>query len=1195
MPFTAHPGAHTVTNLVTCDANEAVARVAYHLSDVIAIYPITPASPMGEWADQWASEGRLNAWGAVPTVVEMQSEAGAAGALHGALMGGSMATTFTSSQGLLLMLPIMYKMAGELTPAVFHVAARSIATHALSIFGDHSDAMAARITGWAMLCSASVQEAHDMAAIAHGATLEARLPILHFFDGFRTSHEIKRVHLLAEEDMAALVEERHVRAHRGRGLDPDHPRIRGTAQNPDVFFQAREAANPWYDSLPAIVQSRMDTLAARTGRHYRLFDYTGAPNAERVIVVMGSGARVVEETVEWMVARGERVGVVNVRLFRPFSVSHFLDVLPPSVRVIGVLDRCKEPGAIGEPLYQDVATALYEGWMRRERPLAVQAKVLGGRYGLSSKDFTPAMVRGVFAHLANPDAHNHFTVGINDDVTFRSISYDPSFSIESPETFCALFYGLGADGTVGANKNSIKIMAEEAGLHAQGYFVYDSRKSGAMTVSHLRFGPNPIESPYLVSRARFIACHQWSFLDRVDVLAAAEPGATVLLNCPYSAAEVWDHLPRPVQERLIERRLRLYVIDAARIAREHGLKGRINTTMQVCFFALTDVLPVDFALAAIRKSIHKSYIKRGQEVVNNNLAAVDAALAHLAEVHIPAIATSTIQWRSTVAHGAPDYVANMAAAIIAGRGDELPVSAMPPDGSFPSATTRWEKRALTTVLPVWDENLCIQCGKCVVACPHSVIRARLAPPEDFAGAPEGFKTAASKFPSRKADVYTIQISPDDCTGCTLCAEVCPVVDKANPGHKALDMVQQLEVMDQRRAQWDFFQTIPATPRGMLDTTRTKDVQLLEPLFEFPSACAGCGETPYLRILSQLFGDRALIANATGCSSIFGGNLPTTPWATGQDGRGPAWANSLFEDNAEFGLGFRLSMDRKANAARRLLERLAPIVGVNLTEAILNNPQRTAADIARQRDSVAALSLSLAAMSSDEARMLSRLAGHLVRRSVWIVGGDGWACDIGFGGLDHVLSLSHDVNILVLDTEVYSNTGGQASKSTPRGAVARFAAAGKPGMKKDLTLHALSYGHVYTARVALGANDAQALKVFTEAEAYEGPSLIVAYSHCVAHGYDLCHGMDQQKLAVASGHWPLFRYHPTGNAGQPLFTLDSRKPTGSFREYALHEARYRQLAEKDPARAEELFDATEHDIEMRWRHLEEMAARYGRSS
>jgi pyruvate-ferredoxin/flavodoxin oxidoreductase len=1145
---------------------------------------------MGEWADQWAAEGRPNIWGTVPSVVEMQSEGGAAGALHGALQAGALATTFTASQGLLLMIPNMYRIAGELTPTVLHVAARSLATQALSIFGDHSDVMAARATGFAMLASSSVQEAMDAALIAHAAALEARVPFLHYFDGFRTSHEVAKVEPLEPEDIRAMIDDDLVRAHRARALSPDRPVIRGTAQNPDVYFQAREAANPYYLACPTIVQDAMDRLGRRVGRQYRLFEYVGAPDAERVLVLMGSGAEAAHETVEALTARGERVGVLKVRLYRPFSAEHFVAALPPTVRALGVLDRTKEPGSAGEPLYLDVVAAVSEATATGHAPFRSSPRVVGGRYGLASKEFTPAMVKAVFDELSTARPKNHFTVGIRDDVTLSSLEYDRAFSTEEPATVRAVFYGLGADGTVGANKNSIKIIGEATGHHAQGYFVYDSKKSGSVTVSHLRFGPRPIRSTYLIDRATFVACHQFTFLERLDVLKAAEPGATFLLNSPHGPDAVWDHLPRGIQEQIVAKRLRFFVIDGYRVARETGMGGRINTIMQTCFFAISGVLPRDEAIVAIKHAIEKTYGKRGEAVVRKNFAAVDRTLENLHEVRVPGQVTSTFDRRSPVPADAPAFVQDVTARMIAGDGDGLPVSALPADGTYPCGTTRWEKRNIALEIPLWDEALCIQCGKCVLVCPHAVIRAKVVGAEALAGAPAQFKTAPARWREFPGARYTLQVAPEDCTGCSLCVEVCPAKSKSEVRHRAIDMVAQPPIRDEQAENWRFFLTLPETDRQALNPGQVKDTQLLEPQFEFSGACAGCGETPYVKLVSQLFGDRALIANATGCSSIYGGSQPTTPWTVNRDGRGPAWANSLFEDNAEFGLGMRLALDKQGAHARELVHRLTPALGDELAAAILGADQSTEAGIAAQRERVAQLEARLGGLDTREAKDLRALAGALVRKSVWIIGGDGWAYDIGFGGLDHVLASGHDVNVVVLDTEVYSNTGGQMSKATPRGAVAKFASGGKRAAKKDLALMVMTYGTVYVARVAMGGNDAQTVRALREAEAYPGPSLVIAYSHCIAHGYDLRFGMNQQKAAVLSGHWPLFRYNPDlVEEGKNPLQLDSKPPSVPLKQYAYNETRYSMLAHSNPEAAAELLERAQDDVRSRWRLYEHWAS------
>jgi len=1175
---------------VTIDGNEAAAYTAHQTNEVIAIYPITPSSPMGEWSDQWSSEGKTNIWGTIPVVVEMQSEGGAAGAVHGALQGGALTTTFTSSQGLLLMIPNMYKIAGELTSAVFHVAARTVASHALSIFGDHGDVMATRATGWALLASNSIQEVMDLALIAQAATLEARVPILHFFDGFRTTHEVTKVEELTQDDMRAMIDDKLVQAHRARSLSPDRPVLRGTAQNPDVFFQARETVNPYYLACPTIVQNAMDKFARIVGRQYHLFDYVGAPDAERVIVLMGSGAEAAHETVEYLAARGEKVGVLKVRLYRPFSVEHFVQALPKSVKTIAILDRTKEAGAAGEPLYVDVVTAVSEAMAAGAAPFTVAPRIIGGRYGLSSKEFTPAMIKGVFDEMAKPKPKNHFTVGIVDDITHTSLDYDPNFSTEDPKTIRALFYGLGADGTVGANKNSIKIIGEDTDNYAQGYFVYDSKKSGALTISHLRFGPEPIRSTYLIGRASFVACHQFSFLERLDVLKGAEPGATFLLNSLYGPDEVWDHLPRTVQQQIIDKKLRFFVIDGYKVAEKTGMGVRINTIMQTCFFAISGVLPRDEAIAAIKKSIEKTYGRRGEAVVKKNFAAVDAALDHLHEVKVPGRVTSTFDLRPPVPKEAPEFVQKTLAKIIANDGDSLPVSAFPVDGTFPTATTQWEKRNIALEIPVWDTEVCIQCGKCVLVCPHACIRAKVYSPELLKDAPPTFKSAPARWREFKEMKYTLQVAPEDCTGCELCVEVCPAKNKKEVRLKAINMAPQPPLRESEAANWKFFLDLPEMDRGALTMSQVKDVQLLQPLFEFSGACAGCGETPYVKLLTQLFGDRTVIANATGCSSIYGANLPTTPYCMTVDGRGPAWSNSLFEDNAEFGMGIRLAMDKQQQYAHELLRRLSGSLGDALVEALLTADQSTEAGIKAQRDRVQQLKEKLRGMNSVEARDLLSLADALVKKSVWIVGGDGWAYDIGYGGLDHVLASGANVNVLVLDTEVYSNTGGQMSKATPRGAVAKFAAGGKSAPKKDMAMIAMTYGNIYVARVAFGSNDMHTVKAFLEAEAYDGPSLILAYSHCIAHGYDLKHGLEQQKAAVQTGHWPLMRYNPDlAKQGKNPLILDSKAPTLTLDKFENNETRFTMLSHSDPEAAKRLLETAQAEVIARWRLYEHWAA------
>jgi pyruvate-ferredoxin/flavodoxin oxidoreductase len=1176
----------TEKKFVAIDGNEAVAHVAYRTNEVIAIYPITPASPMGEFADEWASQHLPNLWGTVPAVVEMQSEGGAAGAVHGALQTGALTTTFTASQGLLLMIPNMYKIAAELTPFVLHVAARSLATHALSIFGDHSDVMAARSTGFAMLCANSVQEAHDFALIAQATTLGARVPFVHFFDGFRTSHEVNKIELLSDDVMRAMIPDDLIAEHRRRRLAPEHPVIRGTAHNPDTYFQARERSNPFYIATIDVLEEMFKRFASLTGRRYRLFDYFGAPDAERVVVLMGSGVETAKETAKYLNAQGERVGVVAVRLFRPFSILHFLEALPRSVKAIAVLDRTKEPGATGEPLYLDVMSALYEGMDKQQLP-----KVVGGRYGLSSKEFTPAMVKAVFDNLKSEIPKNHFTVGITDDITHTSLEVDDSFSIESDDVVRAVFYGLGSDGTVSANKNSIKIIAENTDHYAQGYFVYDSKKSGSMTISHLRFGTHPISAPYLIKDAQFLACHQWQFIERFDMLKRLKKGGTFLLNAPYSPDEVWDKLPRRVQEELIEKEARFFVIDAYKVARENGMAGRINTVMQTCFFAISGALPKDEAIAEIKAAIRKTYKKKGEAVIAKNLAAVDDALAHLYEVKVPDKATSTIEMRPPVSPDAPDFVVNVLGKIILGEGDSLPVSCFPMDGTYPVGTAQYEKRNLAQEIPTWDPSLCIQCGKCAMICPHAAIRVKVYEPAILAHAPEGFKSTEGKDRSWQGLNYTIQVAPEDCTGCSLCVDICPAQSKSVPNHKALDMVPQAPIREREKKNWEFFLEIPEYDRRNINTSVIKQQQLQQPLFEFSGACAGCGETPYLKLLTQLFGDRAIVANATGCSSIFGGNLPTTPWSKNKEGYGAAWANSLFEDNAEFGYGFRISIDKQREFAIELLKAHATEIGENLVIDIVTATQKTEAEIYDQRQRVEVLKARLRELENDWAKRLLEIADMLVKKSVWIVGGDGWAYDIGYGGLDHVLASGRDVNILVLDTEVYSNTGGQASKATPRGAMARFAASGKAARKKDLGLMAMTYENVYVASVAIGARDEHTLRAFLEAEAYEGVSLIIAYAHCIAHGIEMQEALRHQKAMVESGQWLLYRYNPDLiKKGENPLRLDSKPPKTSVRSFLELENRFKQLEKLHPDEAEKLFAEAQHDAETRYHLYEFLASR-----
>jgi len=1167
--------------MATMDGNEAAASVAHRLSEVIAIYPITPSSPMGELSDEWSAKGKKNVWGTVPQVSEMQSEGGAAGAVHGALQAGALTTTFTASQGLLLMVPNMYKIAGELTPFAMHVTARTLATHALSIFGDHSDVMAVRQTGFALLSSNSVQEAHDLAAVAHAATLRCRVPFLHFFDGFRTSHEAAKIELLEDDDLRKLVPDERVAEQRARALTPDRPVLRGTAQNPDVFFQAREACNRFYDLVPDVVQAAMDELHALVGRAYHLFEYVGHPAAERVIVMMGSGAEVAHETVDHLVARGEKVGLLKVRLYRPFSVSHFLRALPASTRSLAVLDRTKEPGAVGEPLYQDVVAALREGEAQAPRDL----RVIGGRYGLSSKEFTPAMVKAVYDELGRDTPRRHFTVGIHDDVTHLSLRHDPAFEVEAQDVVRALFWGLGADGTVGANKNSIKIIGEDTPNYAQGYFVYDSKKSGSVTVSHLRFGPRPIRSAYLVSQASFVACHQFGFLEKYEMLESAAPGATFLLNAPHGKDEVWSKLPREVQEQIVEKKLRFFVIDAFAVAKENGMGVRINTIMQTCFFAISGVLPREQAIACIKKAIEKTYGRKGAEVVRKNFEAVDATLAHLEEVTVPATIDGAPR-PPVVSETAPDFVKRVTALMLAGKGDLLPVSAFPVDGTWPTGTTRWEKRAIAAEVPVWEGGLCIQCNKCALMCPHAAIRTKYYPAGALDAAPESFKAVDFKSPTVKGAKFTVQISPEDCTGCNLCVEVCP--ESKAERRKALALTPMAPLRGAEAKNFQFFERLPEPDRAQVKLD-VKGTQFLQPLFEFSGACSGCGQTPYVKLVTQLYGDRALIANATGCSSIYGGNLPTTPYCTNADGRGPAWSNSLFEDNAEFGFGMRLAVDKHAEQARELLRDLNGAIGDDLKAAILNADQSTEAGIAAQRDRVQALRVKLAGIPRPAARRLELLADYLVKKSVWIFGGDGWAYDIGYGGLDHVLASDKDVNILVLDTEVYSNTGGQASKATPPGSTAKFAMAGKTTLKKDLAMLAMTYKNVYVAQVCLGAKDAQTVRAIQEAESYPGPSIVIAYAHCIAHGIDMEKGLDQQALAVDSAYWPLFRYDPRRAAlGESPLKLDSAPPKIGLSAYVDGENRYRQVKQANPERFAALMEQQQRHVQERYRLYAEMA-------
>ena len=1170
----------------TLDGNEATAYIAYRVNEVCAIYPITPSSTMAELADEWAAKGTKNIWGNVPDIMEMQSEAGAAGTVHGALQTGALTTTFTASQGLMLMLPNMYKIAGELTSAVFHVAARSLAAQALSIFGDHQDVMAARTTGFAMLGSASVQEAHDMALIAQAATLESRIPFIHFFDGFRTSHEVNKLFLIPDEIIKAMIDDELVFAHRRRALNPDNPFIRGTAQNPDVYFQGRESANSFYNACPDTVARAMDKFASLTGRAYKPFDYYGDPNAERVIVIMGSGSETVAETAAILNANGEKTGVLQVRLFRPFSIDYLIKALPHSAKAIAVLDRTKESGASGEPLYQDILTGLVEAF--NQQKIAFLPRVIGGRYGLSSKEFTPAMAKAVFDELKKDKTKNHFTIGINDDVTHMSLDYDASFTLDESGWNQSLFYGLGADGTVGANKNSIKIIGENTDLFAQGYFVYDSKKSGARTVSHLRFGPSPIKAPYLISQANFIACHQFNFLEKVDMLTLARQGATFLLNSPFSKEEIWDNLPLIVQETILQKGIKVYTIDANQVAQDTGMAGRINTIMQTCFFAISGVLPKDEAITHIKKAIEKTYFKKGKAVIDQNFKAVDQTLANLFEVTIPKKATAKESMNLVVSHRAPDFVKEVVARMMEGRGDSLPVSAMPVDGTYPSGTTKWEKRNISDMIATWEPDICIQCGNCSFVCPHAVIRAKFYHTDLLEAAPDGFKSApinARGFPDTK---YTLQVYGEDCTGCNLCVDACPATDTQDRSKRAINLRPIEPALETERRNIEYFESIPFNDRGSVNFSMVHGAQFLEPLFEFSGACAGCGETPYIKLLTQLFGDRLLVANATGCSSIYGGNLPTTPWTKNAAGQGPAWSNSLFEDNAEFGLGMRLTADKHLAIAADLVRQLAPQLGADFVHALLESPQKLESEIAAQRIRVDMLKNKLQEIKSPLAANLLSIADFLVHRAVWLIGGDGWAYDIGSGGLDHALATGRNINVLVLDTEVYSNTGGQMSKATPTAATAKFAAAGKRVGKKDLALQAISYGNVYVAQIAMGANPQQTLLAMREAEAYDGPSLILAYSHCIAHGIDMTKGMEQQANAVASGYWPLLRYNPMlRKAGRNPFVLDSPRPTISLKDYAYKELRYKVLTITNPEEANRLIGMAQEIVDLRWKTYETM--------
>jgi pyruvate-ferredoxin/flavodoxin oxidoreductase len=1182
---------------VTIDGNEAAAYVAYHTNEVIAIYPITPSSNMGEWCDAWSAVGMKNIWGVVPSVSELQSEGGASGSVHGALQTGALTTTFTASQGLLLMIPNMFKIAGELTSGVFHVSARSVAAQALSIFGDHSDVMATRSTGFALMASNSIQEVMDFALIAQASTLEARVPFVHFFDGFRSSHEVMKVEQLSPEDMKAMINEDLVIAHRKRALSPDNPVLRGTAQNPDVFFQARETVNPFYIACPGIVQKQMDKFAELTGRSYHLFDYVGAPDAERIIVLMGSGAEAADETVKYLQSKEEKVGLIKVRLYRPFSIEHFIKALPKTTKSIAVLDRTKEPGASGEPLYLDIVNAISEMYNDGTLPFDYP-KIIGGRYGLSSKEFTPGMVKAVLDQLKEAKPKNHFTVGITDDVTNTSLEVDPAFTVEDKETFRGKFFGLGADGTVGANKNSIKIIGEGTDYSAQGYFVYDSKKSGSGTVSHLRFGPKEIKSTYLIHKANFIACHQQVFLEKMDMLADAVEGATFLLNTKVPKDKVWDSLPEKVQKDLIEKKMKLYAIDAYKVAGETGMGVRINTIMQTCFFAISNIFPKEEAIEMIKKSIKKTYGAKGDKIVEMNFNAVDQTLSNLFEVEVPDKVTSKVQIQAAVSGDVPEFVKEVTAEIISGHGDLIPVSKLPNDGSYPTGTAQYEKRNIALEVPVWDEEICIQCNKCVIVCPHATIRSKVFEEKELKNAPADFK--AVKFRAKdygEGLYYSLQVAVEDCTGCSLCVDVCPVKNKKEVKLKAINMKEQLPLRETERANWDFFLTLPELDRTKINVGKVKDSQFLQPLFEFSGACSGCGETPYVKLVSQLFGDRAIVANATGCSSIYGGNLPTTPWTFDKNGRGPTWSNSLFEDNAEFGFGFRLAIDKHNNQAIMLLQKYAAELGEDLVNGLINADQKDETGIYEQRERVNVLREKIKTRLNNDPNSevrndmvhLDSLADYLVKKSVWIMGGDGWAYDIGYGGLDHVLASGKNVNVLVLDTEVYSNTGGQMSKATPRAAVAKFAAAGKPLAKKDLGLMAMSYGNVYVAKVAMGANDTQTLRAFIEAEAYDGPSLIIAYSHCIAHGIDMARGMQNQKAAVDSGYWPLYRYNPDeAAAGKNPFKLESKGLKIPLTDYAYLETRYKMLTKSHPQQAKKLIKEAQDDVTQRWKMYEKMA-------
>ena len=1171
-------------SLTIMDGNEAAVHIAYKTSEVCAIYPITPSSTMGEWADEWSSDNKQNIFGEVPKIIEMQSEAGAAGAIHGALQGGALASTFTCSQGLLLMIPNMYKIAGELTPTVFHIAARALATHALSIFGDHSDVMAVRSTGFAMLFGNNAQEAHDMAMIATAATLKSSIPFLNIFDGFRTSHELNEVEVISDDIIKAMIDANDVARHRHRALNPENPFIRGTAQNPDVYFQSREACNEYHWKVPAVVEDTMRHFEQLTGRAYKLFEYYGDAEAENIIIIMGSGAGAVYETVDWLNRKGEKTGCLTIHLYRPFSVKHFINMLPATVKKIAVLDRCKETGAIGEPLFMDVINALHAGWEH------AMPKVIGGRYGLASKEFNTGMVMGVFNELKKDKPKNGFTVGIEDDVTHTSLDYDKHFSLEDQHLFRGLFFGLGADGTVSANKNTIKIIGDVTDDHVQGYFVYDSKKSGSLTVSHLRFSKQPIRSSYLINSANFVACHHFHYLEKYDILKDAEHGATFLLNTPFANEDVWHNLPRNIQEEIIEKQLKLYVINASKVAKETGMGSRINSILQTCFFAISNVMPKEEAIRYIKSAIRKTYGRKGEEVVQKNFDAVDKTLENLSLIDYTNFAIGNKETEPAVSGNAPDFVKQVLAKIIAGEGDELPVSAFPADGTYPSATTRYEKRNIAEQVPVWDASLCSQCGKCFFVCPHAAIRPKVYSNDLLVDAPDFFKHVApiGKEFFKDSESYTLQVAVEDCTGCNLCVEVCPIESKTQPGHKAINMQDVMPLKETEKQNWDFFISLPDIDRTRVNRNTVKGSQLLEPLFEFSGACSGCGETPYLKLLTQLFGDRMIVANATGCSSIFGGNLPTTPWSKNAQGLGPAWANSLFEDNAEFGLGIKLATDMKRNYGISILKSLREDVGEELTDAILSNVEANEAEVIQQRINVNELKARLKKIDKPEAGLLYQVAEFLEHKSIWIVGGDGWAYDIGFSGLDHVLSTGENVNILVLDTEVYSNTGGQKSKSSPIGASAKFSIKGKTTGKKDLAMQAIAHGTAYVAEIAMGHNDVHALKTILEAEAFPGPSIIIAYSHCIAHGYDMCHGNSQQDLAVKSGYWPLFRYNPLKEQGK-RFVLDSKDPSIPLEEFMYHENRFATIKNNFPEKAIEFLAMANDGMQQRWERMQALKA------